>query len=45
MGIFDLIPTVGEIFDFVNCRLTDHDWVEVSENTFKCSDCGKIKSK
>jgi hypothetical protein len=26
MGLFDWIPTVDEVIEFVDCRLTGHAW-------------------
>lgn len=26
MGLFDWVPTVEEVIDFIDCRLTGHDW-------------------
>lgn len=26
MGLFDWIPSVDEVFEFIDCRLTGHAW-------------------
>ncbi len=26
MGLFDFIPTMGEVFEFIGCRMGDHEW-------------------
>lgn len=45
MGIFDWIPTVTEVFEFVSCRLVDHDWIYLKDKSGRsfryCSECKK----
>lgn len=36
MGLFDWVPTVDEVIDFVECRLMGHQWREG-----RCTVCGK----
>lgn len=47
MGIFDWIPTIDEVTNFVECRVLDHKWVKIVADDGSifviCGRCGKIK--
>lgn len=43
MGLFDWIPTVGEVIDFLDCRLVGHTWVRHESGIVYCKVCGKRK--
>jgi hypothetical protein len=50
MGIFDWIPTVGEVLTGSMCLAMDHDWTEwvnIGNNVLvrECQTCGKIEKK
>ncbi len=45
MGFLDFIPSIGEIWTFVACRLVDHDWIELEDGKVVCSDCRKPAGK
>lgn len=41
MGLFDFVPTLPEVFDFVACRVTGHEWEKDEHGVTRCKDCGK----
>ena len=45
MGLFDWVPTVEEVFDFIDCRLAGHTWrnyVRPDSSVVRvCAVCGK----
>ena len=49
MSWIDKIPTIGEVIDYVACRLTDHEWMDLKfqdgTQVRICKDCGKIEEK
>lgn len=40
MSLFDIIPTIEEVFEFIECRITGHTWFFVL-TTKVCKVCGK----
>lgn len=47
MGIFDWIPSVEEVFEFVECRLSGHIWGRYRDDEGfvfrRCKTCGKVE--
>jgi hypothetical protein len=44
MSIFDWIPTVEEVIDFIDCRIMGHDWVyDLVSKTRTCQQCKKVE--
>jgi len=41
MGLFDFIPTIDEIVNFWECRLSGHKWIEDVNGHIYCKECGK----
>lgn len=40
--MFDWIPTIPEVFNFMWCRVGDHVWVDYpADRVRSCSNCGK----
>lgn len=48
MGLFDWIPTIPEVIDFIDCRIVGHAWKTfiVEGHTVRvCQNCGKQESQ
>lgn len=48
MGLFDKIPTVGEVVESAACLMMDHNWgewfrINATILNRRCKDCGKIE--
>ena len=44
MSWIDKIPTIGEVLDFIDCRIGGHDWkVAKDKESRTCSQCGKVE--
>ena len=45
MGLFDWIPSIDEVVDFIDCRIAGHAWTVYKENgvpSFRvCRQCKK----
>ena len=43
MGLFDWVPTMPDVIDWIDCRLTGHDWVRDEDDSVVvvCKNCGQ----
>lgn len=44
MVFLDWVPTPVEVFDWVACHLTDHEYEENDDGKLVCTSCGKLKT-
>lgn len=45
MKIFDWVPTIPEVMDYIECRIVGHDftYIETKDGArFVCKICGKV---
>lgn len=40
--MFDWIPTIGEVVNWVDCRIVGHDYGEFGDAD-ECRQCGKVR--
>lgn len=43
--MFDWVPTLEEIGNWIDCRLDGHEWVKDDEGKTYCKVCGKVSEQ